>query len=207
MHVGGGLKGSLVVESTMDDTTTVTKPWSRHTVAKSNKKERSEENEMVEDEDEEECDMEVWETLSQSFFQVQSALDQNRTLIQQVNENHQSRIPDNLAKNVELIREINCNISKVLSIYSDLSVNFSSIVRQRRAIMSSRNDTNSSVHGKEERRRLRDCSSTYTRARRRIECFAGAERRMGVYIDISTNVPNTLHSGVIELEDLSYVRY
>ncbi|XP_040992078.1 protein EARLY FLOWERING 4-like [Juglans microcarpa x Juglans regia] len=105
---------------------------------------------MVEDEDEEECDMEVWETLSQSFFQVQSALDQNRTLIQQVNENHQSRIADNFSKNVELIREINGNITKVLSIYSDLSVNFSSIVRQRRAIMSSRNHTNGSVDGKEE---------------------------------------------------------
>ncbi|KAI6670955.1 hypothetical protein NL676_005840 [Syzygium grande] len=58
------------------------------------------------------CDVEVWEMLSASFRQVQSALDRNRALISQVNENHQSKVPDNLAKNVGLIREINGNISK-----------------------------------------------------------------------------------------------
>ncbi|XP_030447683.1 protein EARLY FLOWERING 4-like [Syzygium oleosum] len=80
------------------------------------------------------CDVEVWEMLSASFRQVQSALDRNRALISQVNENHQSKVPDNLAKNVALIREINGNVSKVLSIYSDLSVNFSGVVYQRRAL-------------------------------------------------------------------------
>lgn len=80
------------------------------------------------------CDVEVWEMLSASFRQVQSALDRNRALISQVNENHHSKVPDNLAKNVGLIREINGNISKVLSIYSDLSVNFSGVVYQRRAL-------------------------------------------------------------------------
>ncbi|XP_030524528.1 protein EARLY FLOWERING 4-like [Rhodamnia argentea] len=81
----------------------------------------------------EECDVEVWEMLSTSFRRVQSALDRNWTLISQVNENHQSKVPDNLAKNVALIREINGNISKVLSIYSDLSVHVSGVVHQRRA--------------------------------------------------------------------------
>ncbi|KAF8010612.1 hypothetical protein BT93_J1299 [Corymbia citriodora subsp. variegata] len=80
------------------------------------------------------CDAEVWEMLSASFLQVQSVLDRNRVLISQVNENHQSKVPDNLAKNVALIREINGNISKVQSIYSDLSVNFSGVVQQRRAL-------------------------------------------------------------------------
>ncbi|GAB4859950.1 hypothetical protein Ancab_011429 [Ancistrocladus abbreviatus] len=84
--------------------------------------------------DYEDCDVEAWQTLSESFNQVQSVLDQNRVLIQQVNENHQSRIPDNLAKNVSLIREINGNISKIISLYSHLSVNFSNIVHQRRAM-------------------------------------------------------------------------
>jgi hypothetical protein len=65
---------------------------------------------------------------------VQSVLDHNRDLIQQVNANHQSKIPDNLVKNVSLIREINGNISKVMSIYSDLSVNFSNIVQERRRV-------------------------------------------------------------------------
>ncbi|KAG6792795.1 hypothetical protein POTOM_001954 [Populus tomentosa] len=64
-------------------------------------------------EEEEECDVEAWDTLSKSFKQVQSVLDRNRDLIQQVNANHQSKIPDNLVKNVSLIREINGNISKV----------------------------------------------------------------------------------------------
>ncbi|KAG5253815.1 protein ELF [Salix suchowensis] len=83
-------------------------------------------------EEEEECDVEAWDTLSKSFKQVQSVLDHNRDLIQQVNSNHRSKIPDNLVKNVSLIREINGNISKVISIYSDLSVNFSNIVQERR---------------------------------------------------------------------------
>ncbi|CAI9298023.1 unnamed protein product [Lactuca saligna] len=69
------------------------------------------------DEGEEECDTEAWETLNKSFKEAQSVLDQNRLLIQQVNENHQSKIPDNLVKNVALIQEINGNISKSLVIY------------------------------------------------------------------------------------------
>ncbi|KAH7863481.1 hypothetical protein Vadar_018044 [Vaccinium darrowii] len=93
------------------------------------------------DDDDGECDKEVWNTLSDNFRRVQSVLDQNRVLIQQVNENHQSKIPDNLAKNVTLIQEINANISKVMSMYSDLSVNFSSIVHQRRAIRDSMNNS------------------------------------------------------------------
>ncbi|GMI81720.1 hypothetical protein HRI_001841300 [Hibiscus trionum] len=80
----------------------------------------------------EECDVVVWDTLSNSFKKAQAVLDQNRELIKKVNENHQSKIPDNLVKNVGLIREINGNISKVIKIYSDLSVNFSESVRQRK---------------------------------------------------------------------------
>ncbi|KAI3852505.1 hypothetical protein MKW92_024708 [Papaver armeniacum] len=74
--------------------------------------------------EEEEEESEVWKTISKSFQQVQAILDQNRILIQQVNENHQSKIPQNLAKNVALIRDININISKVASIYTELSTNF-----------------------------------------------------------------------------------
>ncbi|KAJ9683825.1 hypothetical protein PVL29_016362 [Vitis rotundifolia] len=79
----------------------------------------------------EEGSAEVWENFNDSFRQVQSVLDRNRVLIQQVNENHQSKIPDNLVKNVALIQEINGNISKVVSLYSDLSTNFSSVFHQR----------------------------------------------------------------------------
>lgn len=86
----------------------------------------------------EECgDPEVWETFDRNFRQVQSVLDRNRALIQQVNENHQSRIPDNMVKNVALIQEINGNISKVVSLYSHLSTNFSSLFHQRSSAKSS----------------------------------------------------------------------
>ncbi|KAJ6984606.1 hypothetical protein NC653_022788 [Populus alba x Populus x berolinensis] len=83
---------------------------------------------------EEECDAEAWDILSKSFKQVQSVLDHNSDLIKQVNANHQSKIPDNLVKNVSLIREINGNITKVMSIYSDLSFNVSNIVEERRRL-------------------------------------------------------------------------
>ena len=56
----------------------------------------------------------VWESFNDNFQKVQSVLDRNRVLIQQVNDNHQSKIPDNLIKNVALIQEINGNISKVV---------------------------------------------------------------------------------------------
>ncbi|KAG8371499.1 hypothetical protein BUALT_Bualt13G0094000 [Buddleja alternifolia] len=87
-----------------------------------------------EEKEEDFCDVETWETLSKSFKEVQSVLDHNRRLIQQVNDNHRSKIPRNMTKNVELIREINSNMSKVISLYSNLSKNFSNSVQQRRAM-------------------------------------------------------------------------
>nr|AHZ89707.1 early flowering 4 [Dimocarpus longan]AHZ89708.1 early flowering 4 [Dimocarpus longan] len=75
-------------------------------------------------------DPQVWMSLNCGFKEVQSVLDRNRVLIQQVNENHQSRIPDNMVKNVALIQEINGNISKVVSLYSDMSSDFSSAFHQ-----------------------------------------------------------------------------
>ncbi|XP_057523194.1 protein EARLY FLOWERING 4-like [Amaranthus tricolor] len=77
-------------------------------------------------------DPEAWNDFADSFSRVQTVLDRNRELIQQANENHQSRIPDNMVKNVAIIQELNGNISKVASIYSDLSTNFTGRVRQQR---------------------------------------------------------------------------
>lgn len=77
-------------------------------------------------------DPETWNAFADSFSRVQTVLDRNRMLIQQANENHQSRMPDNMEKNVAIIQELNGNISKVASIYSDLSTNFSGRVRQHR---------------------------------------------------------------------------
>ncbi|KAM3373967.1 protein EARLY FLOWERING 4 [Capsicum galapagoense] len=93
-------------------------------------------------EEAEENDTEAWETISKYILEVQSVLDQNRVLIQQVNENHQSKLPDNLVKNVALIRDINSNISKVSRLYSNLSVDFCNIVHRRRALASSESTKN-----------------------------------------------------------------
>ncbi|XP_028793823.1 protein EARLY FLOWERING 4-like [Neltuma alba] len=78
-------------------------------------------------EETEDGDPQAWATFNSSFRQVQSVLDRNRLLIQQVNENHQSRIPDNMAQNVSLIQELNGNISKVAHIYSDLNSEFTTM--------------------------------------------------------------------------------
>ncbi|XP_057523192.1 protein EARLY FLOWERING 4-like [Amaranthus tricolor] len=77
-------------------------------------------------------DDEAWNAFADSFSRVQNVLDRNRELIQQANENHQSRIPDNMVKNVAIIQELNGNISKVASIYSDLSTNYTGKIRQQR---------------------------------------------------------------------------
>ncbi|CAJ1971011.1 unnamed protein product [Sphenostylis stenocarpa] len=67
----------------------------------------------------------VWTAVDESLREVQSMLDRNRRLIEEVNENQQSRLRHNMVKNVSLIQELNGNISKVLSLYSDLNSNFS----------------------------------------------------------------------------------
>ncbi|CAO2841985.1 unnamed protein product [Amaranthus hypochondriacus] len=59
--------------------------------------------------------------LQKSFGQVQSILDQNRLLINQINQNHESRLPDNISRNVGLIRELNNNIKRIVELYADLS--------------------------------------------------------------------------------------
>lgn len=70
-------------------------------------------------------DGKVMQTFQKSFVQVQNILDQNRLLINEINQNHESKVPDNLSRNVGLIRELNNNIRRVVDLYSDLSSNFS----------------------------------------------------------------------------------
>ncbi|KAG6475234.1 hypothetical protein ZIOFF_064452 [Zingiber officinale] len=69
-------------------------------------------------------DGKVFATFQKSFLQVQSILDQNRLLINEINQNHESKIPDNLTRNVSLIRELNNNIRRVVDLYADLSLSF-----------------------------------------------------------------------------------
>lgn len=70
-------------------------------------------------------DGKIVQTFQKSFVQVQNILDQNRMLISQINQNHESKIPDNLGRNVGLIRELNNNIRRVVDLYADLSTSFS----------------------------------------------------------------------------------
>ncbi|CAB4270935.1 unnamed protein product [Prunus armeniaca] len=69
------------------------------------------------DEEEEAEDAEVWDQFNRRFREVQAVLDRNRALIQQVNDNHRSRVADNMVK--------------VVSLYSDLSSNFSTFFHHR----------------------------------------------------------------------------
>ncbi|XP_042412891.1 protein ELF4-LIKE 3-like [Zingiber officinale] len=66
----------------------------------------------------------VVQRFQRSFVQVQSLLDQNRLLINEINQNHESKIPGNLSRNVGLIRELNDNIRRVVDVYSELSLSF-----------------------------------------------------------------------------------
>ncbi|KAF5788617.1 putative protein EARLY FLOWERING 4 [Helianthus annuus] len=87
-----------------------------------------------------ELDGKVLQTFQKSFVQVQHILDQNRLLINEINQNHESKVPDNLSRNVGLIRELNNNIKKVVHLYSDLSSNFSKSVDVNSSEGDSRSD-------------------------------------------------------------------
>uniref|UniRef100_A0A1D1Z1I1 Protein ELF4-LIKE 4 n=1 Tax=Anthurium amnicola TaxID=1678845 RepID=A0A1D1Z1I1_9ARAE len=74
-------------------------------------------------------DGKVLQTFQKSFVQVQNILDQNRLLINEINQNHESRAPDSLNRNVGLIRELNNNIRRVVDLYADLSTSLAKSVQ------------------------------------------------------------------------------
>ncbi|CDY48303.1 BnaC05g13570D [Brassica napus] len=69
-------------------------------------------------------DGKLLQSFQKSFVDVQDILDQNRLLINEINQNHESKQPDNLGRNVGLIKELNNNIRRVASLYGDLSHSF-----------------------------------------------------------------------------------
>ncbi|CAN8239527.1 unnamed protein product [Cochlearia groenlandica] len=69
-------------------------------------------------------DGKVLQNFQNRFVQVQDILDQNRILINEINQNHESKQADHLGRNVGLIRELNNNIRTVSSLYGDLSHSF-----------------------------------------------------------------------------------
>ncbi|KMZ57284.1 Protein ELF4-LIKE 3 [Zostera marina] len=66
----------------------------------------------------------VMQNFQKNFVQVQNILDQNRLLINEINQNQESKIPDNITRNVGLIRELNNNIRRVVDLYADISGSF-----------------------------------------------------------------------------------
>ncbi|KAL0663850.1 hypothetical protein Bca4012_100687 [Brassica carinata] len=66
-------------------------------------------------------DGKVLQNFQKSFVQVQDILDQNRLLINEINQNHESKQADHLGRNIGLIREFNNNIRTVASLYGGLS--------------------------------------------------------------------------------------
>ncbi|OIT37900.1 protein early flowering 4, partial [Nicotiana attenuata] len=98
----------------------------RQTLAKSNSRKTN--NHIMEEGN----DSEMWNSFSNNYRQVQSVLDRNELLIQQVNENHQSRSHDSMVQNVGLLQELIGYISKVASLYSDFNTDFTTMVHQRK---------------------------------------------------------------------------
>jgi hypothetical protein len=68
-------------------------------------------------------DSKILQTFQKSFVQLEDILDQNRLLINEMNQNQESKIPDNLTRNVGLIKELNNNIRRAVGLYADLSSN------------------------------------------------------------------------------------
>ncbi|KAI3734965.1 hypothetical protein L6452_14447 [Arctium lappa] len=121
------LDSSSAAESSMDESSNLQQPPSA-----TNDRTRSDAGGGLSDEEHNSKGSEVvWSNFTDSFREVQSVLDRNRVLIHQVNENHRSKIHENMVTNVALIQEINNNVSKIVSLYSDLSTNFSSVFHQR----------------------------------------------------------------------------
>ncbi|XP_078164903.1 protein ELF4-LIKE 4-like [Carex rostrata] len=88
-----------------------------------------------------EGDNKVMQAFQKSFVQVQSILEQNRLLINEINQNHESKLPDNLGRNVGLIRELNNNIRRVVDLYAELSTSFARSVDSDDSAGAVRSDT------------------------------------------------------------------
>lgn len=63
------------------------------------------------------------QVFQKNLGEAQDILDQNRLLINEINQNHSSKLPHNISRNVGLIRELNNNIRRVIDLYAVLSNN------------------------------------------------------------------------------------
>ena len=67
----------------------------------------------------------IWPAVRQ-FQDVQDILDRNRVLIAEINHNQQLGTNVALERNVPMLRELNGNIAKVVSLYQEAADSFSS---------------------------------------------------------------------------------
>ena len=74
-----------------------------------------------------------WEAINNSFFEVQKILQENKLLIGEINHNQESKMPNNIARNVALIKELNSNMTQVVGLYSNLSSSFVSYIEEEAA--------------------------------------------------------------------------
>lgn len=97
------------------------------------------------------------QTFQTGFNQVQDILDQNRVLIQEINLNHVSKVPECLTRNVLLIKALNNNITKVVDLYASLSCNLADGAALGDEILQvDANVTNISIPGNQKRLRESD---------------------------------------------------
>ncbi|XP_028804977.1 protein ELF4-LIKE 4-like [Neltuma alba] len=94
----------------------------------------------------------IIQAFQKNLLQAQDILDQNRLLINEINQNHLSNMPQNLSRNVGLIKELNNNIRRVVDLYAALS---SSCLKSREA--SSEGDSSGTLKsdGKVSQKRIR----------------------------------------------------
>ncbi|KAI9119082.1 hypothetical protein K1719_009757 [Acacia pycnantha] len=94
----------------------------------------------------------IIQAFQKNLLQAQDILDQNRLLINEINQNHLSNMPQHLSRNVGLIRELNNNIRRVVDLYAALS---NSCLKSREA--SSEGDSSGTLKsdGKVSQKRIR----------------------------------------------------
>lgn len=73
-------------------------------------------------------DGQAWDSFNTGFFEVQKILEENKVLIGEINHNQESKIPENLTRNVALIKELNSNMTQVVGLYTSLSSSFVSFM-------------------------------------------------------------------------------
>jgi hypothetical protein len=71
--------------------------------------------------------VQMWPGSADNLLAVQSILDRNKMIISEIDANHCHRNNDSLERNVDLIRELNLNINRVVGLYQELTEHFAKV--------------------------------------------------------------------------------